>query len=98
MTHALTSQAALLVAGAAVVVALLVLVSTRDLRSAVSVVLDLLLAAGLLNLAGTTSWTALGTAAAIIAIRKMVSYGLSSTSMGVPSSTVRLTVQSRSWD
>jgi hypothetical protein len=68
------------------------------IRAAVPVLLDLLLAAGLLNLAGATSWTSIGTAAVIIVIRKIVSYGLTSTSIGVASSTVRLTVQSRSCD
>lgn len=98
MIHAVVSEAALLVAGLAVVVGLLVLLSTRELRAAVRVLLDLLLAAGLLNLAGATSWTSVGTAAVIIAIRKIVSYGLTSTSIGVASSTVLLTVQRRSWD
>lgn len=54
-------------------VGLLVLVRLRDLRLAVGTALELWLAAGLIRLSDPdASWTALATAAAIVATRRLV--------------------------
>ena len=52
------------------------LVVTRSVRAALPVLLDLLLVAGLLRLTTTSSWAAIGTAAAIVVVRKVVGFGL----------------------
>ena len=67
---ALTITAAALAAGA------LVLVATRRPATALSVCLDLLLAAGLLRLTGDPGWQALVTAAAIVGLRRLIGLGL----------------------
>lgn len=62
---------------AAIAVFALVLLVTRDIRTALPVLLDLLVAAGLLRLsAPEVSWRALVTAAALIAIRRLAGWGL----------------------
>jgi len=66
-----------LVAAAAVLIGLLVLAVTRSVRTALPVLLDLLLAAGLLRLSADLGWGAIAGAAAIVLIRKLVSFGLS---------------------
>lgn len=68
--------AADLVTAAAVAMGAAVLVRTRQLSAALPVLLDLLLAAGLLRLTGEQSWSSLGAAAAIIAIRKLALAGV----------------------
>jgi ABC-type siderophore export system fused ATPase/permease subunit len=75
----LLSSLAMLLAGSAVVIGLLAFVATRSLRASLPALLDLLLAAGLLRLSASPDWTAIGTAAAIIGIRKLVGVGLSRT-------------------
>ncbi len=65
-----------LLAIAGVVMSLLVLLRTRRLAVALPVLLDFLLAAGLLRLSASQTWTAIGSAAAIIIIRKVVTLGL----------------------
>jgi hypothetical protein len=49
-----------------------VLVRTRDPRLGLAVLLDFLLAAGLLRLGGDPQWRALVTAALVVAVRKLV--------------------------
>ena len=60
----------LVVAGGVVVGA--ALVARRRVRLAVGSMLDLWTAAGLLRLAGDTSWGALGAAALLVVLRKVV--------------------------
>ena len=54
----------------------LTLLSTRRLSAALPVLLDLLLAAGLLRLSATASWQAIASAAAIVVIRKLATLGI----------------------
>ncbi|MGY1605948.1 hypothetical protein [Geodermatophilus sp. SYSU D00700] len=67
---------ALGVGGLALVAGVVALVSTRQPRLALAVFLDLLLAAGLLRLAAEPTWTAVGTAAAVVALRRVIGAGL----------------------
>jgi len=54
----------------------LVLVCRHDVRSALAVLLEFLLAAGLLRLSDHPTYRSLATAAVIIAVRKIVTIGL----------------------
>lgn len=56
--------------------ALAVGAATRQLGAAAPVLLDLLLASGLLRLAAGGSWRALATAAAIVAVRRLAGSGV----------------------
>ena len=79
MTSALAAVpvvAAQLVTGAALVSAAIALAATRRPAPALGVLLDLLVAAGLLRLVGDPGWTALASAAVIIALRHLVGSGL----------------------
>jgi hypothetical protein len=76
----LSTTTAVLLAAAAVTLGALALASTRDLSAALGVLLDLLLAAGLLRLAALDTWTAIASAAALVAIRKLVVLALRSDS------------------
>ena len=67
---------ATLVAGSAVLCALLALARARDLPLAVGVLLDMLLAAGLLRLAGSPGWPQLATAASLVVLRKLLTAAL----------------------
>ena len=81
MTSALAAVpgvAAQLVTGAALVSAALALAATRRPALALAILLDLLLAAGLLRLVGDPGWTALASAAVVIALRHLVGSGLRS--------------------
>ncbi len=62
---------------AALVIGGLTLLSTRQIEVALPVFLDLLLAVGLLRLTATGSWQVIGSAAVLIAIRKIATYGIS---------------------
>ena len=53
-----------------------VLARSRDLRLGVRVLLEFLLAAGLLRLADDPGWRQLVTAALTVAVRRLLSYGL----------------------
>ena len=64
------------VAAAALVAGALALGSTRRPALALSVFLDLLLAAGLLRLVGEPGWRTILTAAAIVALRRLIGAGL----------------------
>lgn len=66
---------ATLLAGAAVIAGATTLAATRDVKLSIGVLLDLLLAAGLIRLALPLTPERLAAAAALIAIRKLVSLG-----------------------
>ena len=67
---------ALLCTVLALLSAVLVLVGSRDARTAVAVLLELLLAAGLLRLADDPGWREIATAAVVVALRRLLSFGL----------------------
>jgi hypothetical protein len=69
---ALLQGAAAVVAVAALVAAMAVLVSSRQPALALRVLLDLLLAAGLLRLAAVDDWPGVLAAAAIVVVRRVV--------------------------
>ncbi len=69
---AVTEDAAMLITVAAVVIAVLIWLTTRAWRPTMPVLLELLLAAGLLRLSVRDDWRAIAAAAAIIAIRMLV--------------------------
>lgn len=77
MTNLLLAGA-LLCTTAAVVSGLAVGVATRQLRVALPVLLELLLAAGLLRLSAGGTWTGIATAAVIVAVRKVAGTGIRS--------------------
>jgi uncharacterized membrane protein len=52
-----------------------VLVRSRDVRLSIGVLLEFLLAAGLLRLTDDPGWRALGAAAAVVAVRALVAAG-----------------------
>lgn len=64
------------VAGAGLVVAGLVLVSARSPATALAVLLDLLLAAGLLRLTADLGPTAIVSAALVVVVRKVAGLGI----------------------
>ncbi|QBX55510.1 DUF1622 domain-containing protein [Nocardioides seonyuensis] len=78
MTTTLGVTSWLLGVGAVVVVAV-ALAAIRELRPALALGLDFLLAAGLLRLASAETWTAIASAAGIVAVRKLVTWSLSAT-------------------
>lgn len=67
---------AVLIGATALVAGALALVVTRRPATALSVLLDLLLAAGLLRLVGEPTWQSTATAAAIVALRRLIGVGL----------------------
>ena len=74
---ALVQSAALLCTLLGVVCATAVLVRTRSVGQALPVLLEFLMAAGLLRLSHDTSWRAIGTAAVVVGLRKLVvAYGV----------------------
>jgi hypothetical protein len=73
---ALVASLVPLVIAAALAVSALTLLSTRRIATALPVLLDLLLAAGLLRLSATASWQAIASAAAIVLIRKLATLGI----------------------
>jgi len=66
-----------LLVAAALALFALTLLSTRRITTALPVLLDLLLAAGLLRLSATGTWQAIASAAAIVVIRKLATTGIS---------------------
>jgi hypothetical protein len=72
----LTADAALLVAAAALLVGTAALLRTRRLAPALALTLDLLTAAGLLRLAATQTWAAIGGAALVVLLRRLLAVGL----------------------
>lgn len=75
MIAELASAASILVAAAAILAGFVVMASTRNVRLALSVLLELLTAAGLLRLVGASTLTPVLTAAGIIAIRQIATLG-----------------------
>lgn len=71
--------APLVLALVAVLVGGVALVVARELRSALPLTLELLMAAGLLRLAASDSWEAISTVAAVVLVRKLVLFGLRQT-------------------
>jgi len=69
-------ELARLVAGAAVVAGTVALAATRRPLPSIAVLLDLLLAAGLLRLAGEPRPESLATAVAVIALRRLTATAL----------------------
>ncbi|HET7684058.1 MAG TPA: hypothetical protein VFK34_10380 [Marmoricola sp.] len=65
---------------AAVVLGVAVFLATRHVRSALGVLLDLLLAAGLLRLGTDQSWSAIASAAALVVVRKLAMSGVTTAS------------------
>ncbi len=76
MIRAAVDGVALGVTAAGLVAAAVALRATRRPGFALKVLLDFLLAAGLLRLTGQPGWAALGTAAAVVAVRRLVGIGL----------------------
>lgn len=72
----LLGPVALGLTAAALLAAAVVLAATRRPLLALKVLLDLLLAAGLLRLTGNPGWTAIATAAVVVVLRRLVSLGL----------------------
>ncbi|MEE6261408.1 hypothetical protein [Plantactinospora sonchi] len=70
------SQWATLLTAVALATAAVVLVTTRSWRTAIRVLLDLLIAAGLIRLSGAQTWTDLAGAAVVVALRQLVSASL----------------------
>ena len=76
MTGPVVDAAALALTTAGLVAAAVVLLATRRPVFALTVLLDFLLAAGLLRLTGQPGWGALASAAAVVAVRRLVGVGL----------------------
>ena len=76
LLEALSAVMALTITAAALGAGLLVLIVTRRPATALSVFLDLLLAAGLLRLTGDPGWPALAAAATVVALRRLIGLGL----------------------
>lgn len=73
---AIAGALAVAISAAALAAGALTLAVTRRPAAALSVLLDLLLAAGLLRLVGEPTWRSVGTAAAIVVLRRVISTGL----------------------
>jgi hypothetical protein len=67
---------ALLVTAAGLVAAALALARTRQIRWAITILLDFFTAAGLLRLVGPPTWSSLATVALTISVRQVASLGL----------------------
>ena len=74
--EAAVAATAAIVGTVAVLCGAAVLVVTRSVRAALPVFLDLILAAGLLQLVLAGSWTAIASAAAVVVLRKVAVAGL----------------------
>lgn len=73
----LVQGAALLLTALGLLCAVLVLARSRDVRQALAVLLEFLLAAGLLRLVHGATYRGLASTALIVVIRKLVSFGFS---------------------
>lgn len=69
-------EMALVCTTAGLIAGLLVLVRTRAVVGAVQVALEFWTAAGLLRLSSSGTWSAVGTAAAVVALRQLIGFGL----------------------
>ena len=72
----LVATAALVVTAAGLVAAALTAAATRRPLVALKVLLDFLLAAGLLRLTGDPDWATLLTAAVIVALRRLLGFAI----------------------
>lgn len=72
----LVTQASWVVAAAGLAMGVVAGLRTRHLRTGVALLLDLLLAAGLLRLVAADTWPAIAVAAAVVAVRRLVAVGL----------------------
>lgn len=70
------APASFAVAGLGLVLAALAFAATGRLMATLPLLLDMLLAAGLLRLSAEAPWPAIATAATIVGIRKLVATGL----------------------
>ncbi len=73
---AVAAPMTLVISAAALISGVLTIAVTGSPGLALSEFLDLLLAAGLLRLVGDPSWRAIATAAAIVALRRLIDTGL----------------------
>jgi hypothetical protein len=73
---AVLGAVALTITTAGLVAAAVTLAATRRPLLAIQVLLDFLLAAGLLRLTGHPGWSALAGAAAVVVLRRLVGVGL----------------------
>lgn len=73
---AVSGIASQFIAAAALLAGLLALAATRRPALALGILLDMLVAAGLLRLFGDPSWRAIATVAIVIGIRHLATYGL----------------------
>jgi hypothetical protein len=72
----IVSIAALMVVAAGLLIAITLAAVTRSYTPALPVLLDFLMAAGLLRLAGDSDWRTISSAAAMVIIRKTVTAGI----------------------
>jgi hypothetical protein len=72
----LVADASWVVAGTGLLLAVAVCASTGRLMVAIPVLLDMLLAAGLLRLGADAPWSSIATAATIVVLRKVVVAGI----------------------
>lgn len=75
----LATQLSWAVAAAGLAMGVLAGIRTRHLGTGVAVLLDMLLAAGLLRLVAADTWSAIAVAAAVVAVRRLVGLGLGGT-------------------
>lgn len=78
MLAQVTTSVAPAIAATGLLLAIAVVLTTRSLGTAVQVLLDLLLAAGLLRFSGAASWEALGSAAVLVLVRHLAGRGIRS--------------------
>lgn len=78
--NAVIEAAALLMTAVGVLSFLAAYAATRRMRYALPLLLDFLMAAGLLRLAGDQSWSSILLTVAIIAVRKVAAFGVAETS------------------
>ena len=79
-----TAWASVSIGAAALVAGAVAFLSTGRPGLALSVLLDLLMAAGLLRLAGDPGWQALATVAAIVVLRRLIRTGLRAGAWAAP--------------
>lgn len=82
--NALVLPASWVIAGAGITLAALVFAVMRRVSVALPVLLDMLMAAGLLRLSAEAPWRTIATAGAIVVLRKLVVAGLHVTSASDP--------------
>ena len=74
--NAVIEAAALLITAAGVLSFLVAYAATHTMRCALPLLLDFLMAAGLIRLAGDQSWSTILLTVAIIAVRKVAAFGI----------------------